>query len=89
MNHDHLQHNFIIGSNFFPDALFQLLKCAKFVLLSLVFKCPRRKQSDVERSGDLAGQMMAPKHDTTRPEKMVPTQSNDPRELFNIVLMLG
>jgi hypothetical protein len=89
MNHDRLQHTLIIGSNFFPDALFQLLSVWSLFYYSLVFKCPRRKQSGVERSGFLATQVMAPKHDMTRPEKMAPTQSSDPRELFNILLMLG
>jgi len=68
---------------------FSSLSVRSFFYYSLVFKCPRWKQSGAERSGDLAGQVMAPKHDMTRPEKMAPAQSNDPRELFNIVFMLG
>jgi hypothetical protein len=43
MNHDRLQHTSIIGPNFFPDALFQLLKCAKFVLLQFGFQVSQEK----------------------------------------------
>lgn len=68
---------------------FSSLSVRSLFYYSLVFKCPRRKESGAERSGDLAGQMMALKHDMTRPEKMTPTESNDPRKLFNVMLMLG
>lgn len=54
MNHNRLQHSFISGSNFFPDALFQLVKCAKFLLVQFGFQVSSEKAArrrEVRRSG--------------------------------------
>jgi hypothetical protein len=58
MNHDRLQHTFIVGPNFFPDALFRLLKCGKFVLLQFGFQVSQVKavrRREVRRPGWTGG----------------------------------
>jgi hypothetical protein len=46
-----------------------------FYTKTLNFKCPRRQQQGARISGDLAGQAMSPKLETTRPRNTVLQQS--------------
>ena len=77
-DHNRLQKTFINSSNFFPDVIFQLLKCVIFISVHFGFQISPEK-AGAERYGDLAGQAMSLKHGMTRPENMSLAQSSDSR----------